>query len=66
MLFGTFSKDIAPVEEIIFFSLISIPGTELDDEPVAMTMFLDLYEVFFPFSYTTTSFFENKTPLPFI
>ena len=42
MLFGTFSKDIAPVEEIIFFSLISIPGTELDDEPVAMTIFLDL------------------------
>ena len=40
-LVGTLSKDNAPVEETMFFSLISIPGNEATVEPVAITMFLD-------------------------
>ena len=62
---GTFLKDRAPVEETIFFSSISIPGSEVGCDPVAITIFLDLYDDFlFPSSYTTTSLGENKTPLP--
>ena len=40
--FGTLSKDKAPVEEIIFFSSISIPGKDETADPVAITIFLDL------------------------
>ncbi len=36
----------APVDDITFFSFISIPGREVGDEPVAKTMFLVFYDVF--------------------
>ena len=36
------SKDKAPVDETIFFSFISIPGSEETSEPVAITIFLAL------------------------
>ena len=41
-LFGTLFSDKAPVEEIIFFSSISIPGSDVTSDPVAITIFLDL------------------------
>ena len=37
---GTFFNDKAPVEEIIFFSSISMPGKEDTSDPVAITIFL--------------------------
>ena len=40
--FGTLFKDSAPVEEIIFFSSIFIPGKDDTAEPVAITIFFDL------------------------
>ena len=40
--FGTFSKDKAPVEETILFSLILIPGKDVGIDPVAITIFLAL------------------------
>ena len=39
---GTASRDKAPVEEMIFFSSISIPGKGVTSDPVAMRMFLVL------------------------
>ena len=47
---GTELREIAPVEEIIFYSSILTPGRETAEEPVAMTIFFVLYEVFFPWS----------------
>ena len=44
---GTKFRESAPVEEIIFFSSILTPGSETADEPVAITIFFVLYEVFF-------------------
>ena len=41
-LFGIFSKESAPVDEITFFSSISTPGKEVGKEPVAITIFFDL------------------------
>ena len=41
-LFGTLSKDKAPVEETTFFSSISMPGNEVTSEPVAITIFFAL------------------------
>ena len=38
-VFGTFGNTSAPVEETIFFSSISIPGSETTSEPVAMTIY---------------------------
>ena len=40
--FGTFLRDRAPVEEIIFFSSICIPGKDVTCDPVAITIFFDL------------------------
>ena len=39
---GTLLSDKAPVDEIIFFSSIVIPGIEATDDPVAITIFLAL------------------------
>ena len=39
---GTFLSDKAPVDEIILFSSISIPGNEATSDPVAITIFFDL------------------------
>ena len=39
---GTSLSAIAPVEEIIFFSSISMPGSDVGIEPVAITIFLAL------------------------
>ena len=41
-LFGTCFKDKAPVEEIILFSSMSIPGKETTSDPVAITIFFAL------------------------
>ena len=41
-LFGTFSKDNAPVDETIFYSSIIIPFIGTDAEPVAITIFFAL------------------------
>ena len=47
---GTELREIAPVEEIIFFSSIFTPGRETADEPVAITIFLYYMKFFFPWS----------------
>ena len=43
---GTSEKDRAPVEDTIFFSSISIPGKDVGEEPVAITIFFALILVF--------------------
>ena len=45
--FGTSLSTRAPVEDIIFSSSISMPGNAEGADPVAMTIFLALYDVFF-------------------
>ena len=47
---GTLEKDNAPVEETIFFSSISIPGRDVGEEPVAITIFFAVYVFFVSFS----------------
>ena len=51
---------------MIFFSSIFIPGIDVAVEPVAITIFLVLKFSFLLSLYTTTSFLEKITPLPFI
>ena len=45
--FGTELNESAAVEEIMFFSSIFTPGNEEAWDPVAITIFFVLYEVFF-------------------
>ena len=61
--FGTSGSSRAPVEETIFCSSISMPGSGVTSEPVAMTMALDAVMV--PTPSTSTVFGAVMRPAPF-
>lgn len=65
MVSGIFSRERAPVEEIITFSSNSSPGKGEGSDPVAMITFLEEIYLDSPFSRATlTVFLSSKDPHP--